>query len=72
MLKDAPQSGYRISVGGEATGRVLHFDTSVLLTVNMPFLTHFCGTNEVSVRYMYMHLFGHMICCMLATENEYI
>lgn len=33
----------------KATGRVLYFDTNVLLTVNMPFLTNFCGANGVCV-----------------------
>lgn len=41
MRKDALKGNDRISVGVKATGRVLHFDTNVLLTVNMPFFTNF-------------------------------
>lgn len=41
MCKDASRGGDIISVGVKATGRVLYFDTNVLLTVNMPFFFFF-------------------------------
>lgn len=70
MLQEVATS---FSVGVKATGRVLYFDTNVLRTVNMPFLTNFCGANEVfvSVR-LYMNLSRHVIRCTLATKNKYI